>query len=135
VNWYLDTNICIYFLKGLFPSIAPQLAKHHSDQIKIPSMVKAELLYGAEKSMKREENLHNIYSFLRPMEIVPFGDSAAAVYADLRASLELEGNVIGPNDLIIAATALAGNGILVTHNTKEYCRIPDLRIEDWTLVN
>ena len=131
MNYYLDTNICVYFLKGLYPALLSKILSLHPSDIKIPAIVKAELFYGAEKSAKREENIQKITAFLSPFEIAPFGNSAAIYYSQIRSSLEKSGSLIGPNDLLIAATTLAENGILVTNNTKEFSRIPELRIENW----
>jgi len=131
MTYFLDTNICIYYLRGIYPAIASKLLTVKPMDVKIPSIVKAELLYGAEKSVKRDENIRKIQAFLMPMEIVPFGNSAAIEYGRIRAALEKASMVIGPNDLIIAATVLAENGILVTNNVKEFSRIPELHFENW----
>lgn len=128
---FLDTNICIYFLKGTYPQIRTRLMQHGPEDIKIPVIVKAELLYGAAKSDKRKENEKNIAGFLEPFEIVPFDDSATACYADIRSKAEIKGSPVGPNDLIIAATVLSQNGVLVTNNTKEFQRIQELMVENW----
>jgi tRNA(fMet)-specific endonuclease VapC len=101
------------------------------NNIKIPSIVKAELLYGAEKSQQKTKNLSSINRFLEPFEIMPFDDDCSIVYSRIRSSMELKGTIIGPNDYIIAATVLARNGILVTNNTKEFQRIKNLKIENW----
>jgi tRNA(fMet)-specific endonuclease VapC len=69
---------------------------------------------------------------LEPFEIVPFDTLCAEWYADIRENLERRGQVIGPNDLLIAATTLAHHGTLVTHNTREFRRIARLTLEDWT---
>ena len=128
---FLDTNICIYFLKGTYPQIRTRLMQHGPEDIKIPVIVKAELLYGAAKSEKRKENEKNITRFLEPFEIVPFDDSATACYADIRSKAEIKGSPVGPNDLIIAATVLSQNSVLVTNNTKEFRRIQELMLENW----
>ena len=130
--YYLDTNICIYFLVGKYPQLLTKMMSFSPNDIKIPAIVKAELLHGAEKSLKRDENLIKISSFLLPFEIIPFDDASANCYGKIKASLEKTGMLIGPNDLIIAATALANNAILVTNNTNEFCRVDGLRLEDWT---
>lgn len=132
MKYYLDTNICIYFLKGLFPEILKRIIGHIPDDIKIASIVKAELLYGAEKSQKREENLEKVESFLMPFEIVPFDNHAAIIYSKIRSELEKKGSPIGPNDLIVSATALANDGVLVTNNVQEFNRISGLITENWT---
>ncbi len=131
--YYLDSNICIYFLKGLYSSIMENIKNINPDNIKIPSIVKGELLYGAEKSEQRTKNLTRINQFLEPFEIVPFDNNCSVVYSRIRADMEQKGTGIGPNDYIIAATVLAKNGILVTNNTKEFERIKNLRIENWVV--
>jgi tRNA(fMet)-specific endonuclease VapC len=68
---------------------------------------------------------------LDPFRSLPFDDASAEVYGRIRAQLGAQGNLIGPNDLLIASIALANNLTLVTHNTREFSRIPELRIEDW----
>jgi tRNA(fMet)-specific endonuclease VapC len=133
MNYFLDTNICVYFLKGLYPSVLENIQNTNPNNIKIPSIVKAELLYGAEKSQHKAKNLTNINRFLEPFEIISFDDDCSIIYSKIRATLELKGTVIGPNDYIIAATTLAKNGILVTNNTKEFDRIKNLKLENWIL--
>ncbi len=129
--YYLDTNICIYFLKGLYPSIMENIQNINPNNIKIPSIVKAELLYGAEKSQQKTKNLANIKRFLEPFEIIPFDDDCSIAYSKIRSAMELKGTVIGPNDYIVAATVLAKNGILVTNNTKEFKKVKNLKTENW----
>ena len=94
-------------------------------------MVKAELLYGAERSPKREDNLQKIRQFLLPFEIVGFGNQETERYATIRVELERAGTPIGPNDLVIAAITAANDGILVTNNEKEFKRVSGLKIENW----
>ncbi|MBF0500185.1 MAG: type II toxin-antitoxin system VapC family toxin [Candidatus Riflebacteria bacterium] len=129
--FFLDTNTCIYFLKGTYRSILEEFNKRKPEEIKIPAMVKAELLLGVEKSQRKEENILIFNRFIEPFEIVGFNDNAAVLYAKIRASLEKKGKVIGPNDLIIAATVMAQKGILITHNVKEFKQISGLLLEDW----
>lgn len=131
MKYYLDTNICIYILKGLYPKLFQKLLSHHPSDIKIPSIVKAELIYDAEKSVKREDNLKKINNFLLPFDIVQFGDTASILYGEVRAKLERTGTPIGPNDLIIASAVLAEQGTLITNNVKEFARVDQLRIENW----
>ncbi len=131
MKFFLDTNICIYFLKGIFPDLLKTIMSHNPDDIKIPSMVKAELLYGAEKSQRRNENLEKVNGFLLPYEIIPFDDKAAVIYSRIRSKLEKIALIIGPNDLIIAATVLGGEGCLVTNNEKEFNRVPELKTCNW----
>jgi tRNA(fMet)-specific endonuclease VapC len=132
MKYYLDTNICIYFLKGIYQVLLNKIMSHTPDEIKICSMVKAELLYGAEKSQRDKENIEKVEQFLLPFEVVAFDNDASVKYSKIRSELEKIGAPIGPNDLIISATVLANNGILVTNNVKEFRRIPDLIVENWT---
>jgi tRNA(fMet)-specific endonuclease VapC len=128
--YYLDANICIYFLKGKYESLHEKLKAIPPSKIKIPAIVKAEILVSVEKGAKgiTRELWDN---FFDTFEIIAFDDNAARQYAIIRAYLEKSGTIIGPNDLIIAAAVLANNGILVTHNINEFNRIPNLIVEDW----
>jgi tRNA(fMet)-specific endonuclease VapC len=132
VKYFLDTNICVYYLKGMYSELARTLLAHHPDQIRIPSIVKAELLHGAYRSKKMEENLRKIHAFLLPFRVIPFGDAETDRYATIRAELEHAGQVLGPNDLIVAAIAAENEGVLITNNEREFRRVRDLRVENWT---
>ncbi|MBW1894505.1 MAG: type II toxin-antitoxin system VapC family toxin [Deltaproteobacteria bacterium] len=132
MRYFLDTNICIYYLKGIYPRLKEKLLSCKPDMIVIPAMTKAELYYGAEKSRKRKENLKRINEFLLPFQIQGFNDAETSIYATVRKKLEKNGNPIGPNDIIIASIVLANNGILVTNNTKEFNCVKGLKIENWT---
>ena len=70
---------------------------------------------------------------MHPFDVAPFTRHAAECYGRIRADLEAKGQIIGANDLLIAATVMAENGVLVTHNTREFSRISGLAVEDWTL--
>ena len=131
--YYLDTNICIFHMRRPFGILADRINAIEPERIKIPAVVKGELLVGAEKSKRRNETLTETLAFLMPYEIVPFEDSMLMTYAKIRASIELRGQKIGYNDTIIAATVLARKGILVTNNINEFGRIDGLNHEDWTL--
>lgn len=130
--YYLDTNTCIYFLNGRYPVLKEKLMSTPPGQIFIPSFVKAELLFGAAKSNKRKINLEKIDNFLFPFEIKSFNDQTSYVYAEIRFVLEKKGTLIGPNDLLIASIVKFNEGILVTKNVKEFSRVKNLKIEDWT---
>jgi tRNA(fMet)-specific endonuclease VapC len=131
MNYFLDTNICIYFLKGTYPRILKEIRNIDPKYIKIPSIVKAELLFGAEKSRNREENIKKVTQFIEPFEVVSFDDEASITYSIIRSSLESKGKSIGPNDLIIASTVLSKNGILITNNEKEFKNVKNLKTDNW----
>jgi tRNA(fMet)-specific endonuclease VapC len=133
LTYLLDTNICIYLLKGSFATLRNRFATHPPSDVGIPAIVKAELYLGAYKSQRRESTLTVLDAFLAPLRILPFGDEESVVYARVRAELESEGKPVGPNDLLIASTALARGAVLVTRNTGEFRRIRGLQWEDWTI--
>ena len=130
--YYLDTNTCIYFLNGKYESIKVKILSLPPDEIGIPSIVKAELLFGAYKSKNRKSNIEKVEMFLEPFEIIAFDDLMTYVYADIRERMEKTGLIIGPNDLLIASIVKFYDGILVTNNEKEFSSIEGLQIENWT---
>ncbi len=132
MKYFLDTNIISYIIKGKYPEIIGHLKKVPAQSIVIPSVVKAELEFGARNSGRYERIIIPYMQFLEPFDIKDFDSDAAYHYGLIRHSLTEKGTPVGPNDLLIAATVLAENGTLVTHNTKEFSRIEDLRVEDWT---
>ncbi len=103
---------------------------HQPADIAFCSVVKAELLYGAYRSARRADNLRLLAILFQQFESLPFDDVAAEHYGRVRADLAAQGTPIGPNDLMIAAIALANNLILVTHNTREFARVAGLTLED-----
>ena len=129
--YYLDTNICIYFINGKCQSLKNKILSIPPSKIRLPSIVKAELLLGAYKSSKKKENLKRLEVFFKEFEVEPFSDQTAYTYADIRSKLEKSGTLIGPNDLLIASIVLYNNGTLVTNNTKEFKRIKTLKLENW----
>ena len=129
--YFLDTNICIFHLNGSAPRLSDELERTPPSSVCIPSIVAAELIYGAKKSFKREYNLKKIELFLSLYDVTPFCSKSAQIYGAIRCDLEKNGTIIGGNDLIIAATVLAHKGTLVTNNTGEFSRVRDLLIEDW----
>ena len=131
MTFFLDTDICIFALRGDHPGLADAFRALKPERIKVPSIVVAELFLGAYKSSSPLTAQRAVDAFLEPFEVIPFDRHSAEAYAQVRSGLEEKGNIIGPNDLIIAATTLAHRGILVTHNKKEFSRVPGLQVQDW----
>jgi len=131
--YFLDTNICVYYLNTKSFPLIKKIDSIALDNIKISAVVAAELYYGAVKSEKRDHNLARYKDFLSVFEIADFDHTASQIYGDIRATLEAKGQVIGGNDMMIAATALAYGAVLVTNNTGEFSRIDGLVLEDWTI--
>ena len=129
--YLLDSNICIQLLNGRNTQIEKNFRSHSPAEISLCSIVKAELLYGARHSQRVSTNFQRLNIFFAPLESMPFDDRCAEEYGLIRAALAEQGSIIGPNDLIIAAIARANDATLITHNTKEFNRIPSLRLEDW----
>jgi tRNA(fMet)-specific endonuclease VapC len=129
--YLLDTNACIRILNGTSPALSERLRGVSRTLVRLSSIVKAELLYGARKSGRVAENLRLLERFFDTIASLPFDDRCADEYGLLREELDRAGTPIGPNDLLIAATARAHHAILVTHNLREFSRVADLRIEDW----
>jgi tRNA(fMet)-specific endonuclease VapC len=131
LSYLLDTNACIAMLRGMSPAVSERVRSLAPNDIHLCSVVVAELLVGAKKSRDPLRAAALVEQFAAPFRSLPFDDSAARRYAEVRAELESRGQRIGNNDLQIAAITLANELILVTHNTGEFGRIRDLRIEDW----
>lgn len=131
--YLLDTNVCIYFMKDAFPSLTARLLEHKPSELLISSVTVLELEYGAAKSNWGEKTRQKMAMFLAPFTILPFTTEDALVAGALRANLEKQGKGIGPYDLQIAAQAVAGKHTVVTHNVREFSRIPQLAVEDWVL--
>jgi tRNA(fMet)-specific endonuclease VapC len=129
MTYLLDTNTCIRYLNGRAPDVRRQLESLSPDQVYVCSVVKAELFYGAMKSSNASRSLAKQRAFLELFQSLPFDDTAAEIYGRARAALAIKGTPIGPNDLMIAA--IAHDLTLVTHNSREFSRIPDLNLEDW----
>ncbi len=133
MRYLLDTNTCIRYLNGRSLSIRKQVESKNPQVIVVCAVVKAELFYGSQKSQHPDRNLTKQRKFLDKFVSLPFDDQAAEVYGQIRAKLEKAGAPIGPNDLLIAAIAVAHNVTLVSHNTDEFERVEGLNLEDWEM--
>lgn len=126
----LDTNTCIYIINNRPPNVLEKFRKYKAGEVGISSIAASELAYGVAKSGSIK-NRKALDMFLAPMQILPFDSQCLWFYADLRASLEKQGLSIGPMDSLIAAHALSIDGTLVTHNIKEFMRVPKLKLDNW----
>ena len=129
--FFLDSITCIYYLNGVSESIRKKILATSPLEIRIPSVVKAELLLGAYKSKVSSKTLERLEQFLEPFEVSPFDDRVSYEYAAIRKQTEGDGTVVGPNDLLIASITKFHQGILVTRNVKEFSTIQGLLIENW----
>ena len=132
MKYMLDTNICIYAIKHKPPEVIKKFLEHNPDDMCISSITYGELMHGVEKSQAVERNRVAITLFLSSIYILPFDNYSAEEYGKVRADLERRGTPIGPMDMLIAGHAKSEGLILVTNNTREFFRVGDLKIEDWT---
>ena len=107
--------------------------QYNPSEIALCSVVKAELLFGALRSEQKESNCALLQKLFAPLQSFEFDDNAAEHYATIRADLTAKGNLIGANDLMIAAIAIANKATLITHNTAEFSRVQGLQLQDWEL--
>ena len=128
--YMLDTNICIYVINLRPAMVLARFRQERLGNIVISSVTAAELAFGVAKSGSAR-NRQALEMFLSTLEILPFDESAIWYYGDLRIDLERRGQPIGTLDTMIAAHALTSNTILVTNNTREFERVPGLRLENW----
>lgn len=129
--YLLDTNICIFLKNKKSPNVLHKIKEKKHLGIYISSITVAELQFGVYNSKYIERNRIALIKFLTPFSILNFDDRDAEEFGKIRTTLKNEGKIIGAYDMLIAAQALAKNLILITDNTKEFCRIKNLTIEDW----
>jgi len=130
-RYFLDTNICIYALHRRIPHVLGTLLSKKRDELVISSLVVAELATGVMGSQRVQANQSVLREFLAQMTVESWPEAAAWHYAREQQRLKAQGRLIGMVDLMLGCQALAENGILVTHNVREFERIEGLRIEDW----
>ncbi len=126
----LDTNTVIYVIRETPVAVRDRFIAH-TGQLSISSITYAELTYGVQKSQQRAMNRAALERFCVRVELLPYTVEAAEQYGLIRSDLEARGQVIGPNDLHIAAHAKAANLTLVSNNLKEFERVEGLRLENW----
>lgn len=129
--YLLDTNACIGLLNGTARDLAERLRHHAPAEIKLCAIVKSELYFGARHSERVDDNLALLDRFFEAISSVPFDDLCAEHCGMIRADLARSGTPIGPNDLLIAATARAHDLTVITRNTREFGRVVGLRVADW----
>ncbi len=131
MRYLLDTDICIYIAKQKPGGVLARLQRLRSGDVGMSIVTYLELVYGAWKSQHREANLLRIQELERVIPVLPLDSNAGQHYGRMRAELERRGSPIGAYDLLIAAHALALNLTLVTNNTREFRRVPQLTVENW----
>ncbi len=131
MTYMLDTNICIYVMKQRPAAVLERFRQELDAGLCISSITLAELEFGMKNSSDPARNELALLRFLAPLSVLPFGAAAAADYGEIRACLQRKGTPIGPLDMLIAGHARAEGLALVTNNTKEFARVPGLKLENW----
>ncbi|OGD28511.1 MAG: twitching motility protein PilT [Candidatus Aminicenantes bacterium RBG_13_63_10] len=131
MRFMLDTDSCIALIKRKGAKMLDKLTSYAPGDVGLSTVTLAELRFGVAKSAQKDANARALDEFLLPLEIADFDETAAGVYGEVRAALEKAGTLIGPLDTQIGAHALSLGSVLVTHNTREFRRIPGLTVEDW----
>lgn len=129
--YMLDTDICIYIIKRKPRSVLKRMEMLQPGELAMSAITFAELMNGAKKSQQIDANVAKLNELAELLKICPSDQKAAISYGDVRSTLEKKGEIIGSNDLLIAAHALSLDLILVTNNEKEFNRVDGLKIENW----
>ena len=129
-RYLLDTNILIYTVKNR-PRQVRERFEQNEGIMAVSTVSLGELVFGAERSKKPQENLRVIEALVARLELLPFDAAAAFHFGQIRAELFNKGQPIGPFDTMIAAHARSCGLVLVSNNTKEFERVSGLRLENW----
>jgi len=129
-QFLLDTNICIYYIKGLY-ELKSKFEDVGPENCFISEITLAELKFGVAKSQAKKRNQQTLENFLSGIQILPIFP-ALDIYASEKARLQNSGKVIDDFDLLIGATAVSFDLVMVTNNTNHFNRIKDIKLEDWT---
>jgi tRNA(fMet)-specific endonuclease VapC len=129
--YMLDTDTCAFIMRGPSEGLSRRLRATPLQEQAISEVTFAELLYGVRVSSKSKQNRDVVDAFVKHVSILDWTEGAAEHYAEIRAHLHKKGQMIGANDLMIAAHARDADAILVTGNEREFRRVPALKIENW----
>ena len=131
IRYMMDTNTCIALIKARPDSMFARLSGLSVGEVAISGIVAAELWYGVARSQQKKQNEAALRDFLDYVVVLDWPCEACSIYGQVRATLEEKGAPIGAMDLLIAAHSLWLDTIIVTDNTREFQRVPDLKIENW----
>ncbi len=131
MNWLLDTDICIYWLKGN-QKIEKRIMQVGLDNLQLSFITISELYYGAFKSQRTQDNILLVEMLEEKLAVIESDPSICSTFGKLKAQLEKQGAILDDADLFIAACAQATDSVLVTNNEKHFGRIKDLKMENWS---
>ncbi len=130
-RFLLDTNICIYIRQERPEPVLRRFRRLRPGEAALSVITYGELIFGAAKSLQREAALERLHELVHWLPALPLPESAAEAYGAIRAELAAKGEMIGNNDLWIAAHAIAAGLTLVTNNEKEFRRVRGLKLQNW----
>lgn len=131
--YFLDTNICVYFLSRKYPSVTAKFHSHDPSDLAISAIVAGELAYGVENSTRVESNRQSLAAFLSKMQVLAWDEDAIWHFGQQKVRLKKAGARIGELDLLIGCQALAMGAVMVTNNIHEFERIEGLKLENWAV--
>ena len=132
MTYMLDTDISSYIMKRSDDTVLRRLQRVAIAEVSISAISKSELEYGVAASPRPLQDREALDQYLRHVAVLDYPQDAASHYAQIRAALKLKGNMIGANDLFIAAHARSLGLTLVTNNSREFGRVNGLKLENWT---
>lgn len=129
--YILDTDTCSYIMKRSHPELLQKIQSVPLVQQAVSIVTIAELLYGIKLSASPRRSRDAFEAFSKHLTVLEWNREAAEHYADIRADLKQRGQIIGANDMLIAAHARSLHATLVTNNVREFGRVKKLRVENW----
>lgn len=130
MKYFLDTDTLIYFLKG-HSSVVERVSQQSSSDLATTIINHSELLFGAYNSARTKENLDVVSGLLKTLPIVPYCEESSIIFAEQKALLKKQGNILADLDLMIASIILKHQVILVTNKTRHFTKIKNIRLENW----
>lgn len=131
IDYVLDTNICIYIINHKPSDVYEKFKTLENSKIAISVITYGELLYGINKSAYFKKSKLNLDIFTSVAKVLPMNEKVAYYYGEIRCDLSKKGQIIGNNDLWIAAHAKSINAVLISNNLKEFNRVKGLKVENW----
>jgi tRNA(fMet)-specific endonuclease VapC len=131
IRYMLDTDVCIAVIKNRLETMRKRLTRLSPEEVGISGIVAAELWFGVAHSQKQKQNEAALKDFLDYATLLDWPCEASTLYGRIRAGLQKQGTPIGAMDLLIASHAIFLDAVLVTNNTREFERVPGLKIENW----
>jgi len=133
MSYLLDTDIIVYWLNNVYPSLQKKIENVAAEQIFISSITVAELFFGAYNSSKVSENIKLLEDLTSEINLLPFDQKCGRIFGKIKAQLKKNGEMINDSDLFIASIAIKNNLCLITNNEKHFRRVKELHIENWVI--